>query len=102
MSVKQLRARVQHKKKTEAEWYLDVYVSAGSAELRNDPFIPLDGELIIFAKDSDHANDRFKFGDGKTNVMELPFASAEGGSEGGMTEQQVKEYVETLLMVETW
>lgn len=100
MSVQPLRARVQHKKKTEAEWYLDVYDAQGTEY--DDAFIPLDGELIIFAKDNDHANDRFKFGDGKTNVMELPFASAEGGSDGGMTEQQVKEYVETLLMVETW
>lgn len=75
MSVKQFRARVQHKKKTEAEWYLDVYVSAGSTELREDPFIPLDGELVIFEKDGTHENDRFKFGDGKTNVMDLPFSS---------------------------
>ena len=77
MSVKQLRARIQHKHKTEAEWYLDVYVSAGSTELREDPFIPLDGELIIFEKDDTHNSDRFKFGDGEHHVMELPFASAE-------------------------
>jgi hypothetical protein len=78
MSVKQLRGRVQHKKKTEAEWYLDVYVSAGSTELREDPFIPLDGELIIFEKDETNKNDRFKFGDGNTNVMDLPFAGGNG------------------------
>lgn len=77
MSVKQFRARVQHKHKTEAEWYLDVYVSAGSADLRDDPFIPLDGELVIFEKDDTHEKDRFKFGDGETNVMDLPFASTE-------------------------
>lgn len=77
MSVKQLRGRVQHKKKTEAEWYLDVYVSAGSTKLREKPFIPLDGELIVFEKDDTHENDRFKFGDGETNVMELPFTSVE-------------------------
>lgn len=76
MNVKQLRARVQHKHKTEAEWYLDVYVSAGSTELRGDPFIPLSGELIVFDKDVTYDYDRIKFGDGETNVMELPFASA--------------------------
>jgi hypothetical protein len=75
MNEKMLRARIQHKHKTEAEWYLDVYTAVGSTELRENPFVPLGGELIIFDKDATHEFDRFKFGDGETNVMELPFAS---------------------------
>jgi hypothetical protein len=70
---KKLKARVAHKHKTEADWYLDVYTAADSTTKRSDPFIPLDGELIIFDKDSNHEK-RFKFGDGKTDIIALPFA----------------------------
>ena len=71
---KRLKARVAHKHKTEAEWYLDVYTAADSTIKRSDPFIPLNGELIIFDADENHEK-RFKFGDGKTDVIALPFAS---------------------------
>lgn len=76
MNEKQIRARVQHKHKTEAQWLLDVYTDASMSSLRDNPFIPLAGELIIFEKDDTHENERFKFGDGETNVMDLLFASA--------------------------
>ena len=69
---KRLKARVAHKHKTEAEWYLDVYTAAGSTTKRSDPFIPLGGELIIFDADENHEK-RFKFGDGETDVIALPF-----------------------------
>lgn len=68
-----LKGRVQNKHKTEAEWYLDVYKAAGSTELRDDPFIPLDGELIIYDPDSVYTERRIKIGDGVTNVVTLPF-----------------------------
>lgn len=71
---KKLKARVAHKHKTEAKWYLDVYTAVGSTTKRPDPFIPLDGELIIFDADENHEK-RFKFGDGETDVIALPFAS---------------------------
>jgi hypothetical protein len=38
------------------------------------PFIPLDGELIIYDPDNVYAYKRFKFGDGKTIVDVLPFS----------------------------
>jgi hypothetical protein len=67
------KARTVHKHKTEKEWYLDVYVAEGSTTKRNNPFIPLDGELIIFDPDENNPKKRFKFGDGVHNVIELPF-----------------------------
>ena len=68
---KQLKARIIHKHKTEAEWRLDVYDVDGN--LRDDPFVPLDGELIIFDPEAEGGQKRFKFGDGSTNVIDLPF-----------------------------
>ena len=92
-NMKQLKARVSHKHKTEAEWYLDVYTSAGGSTLRADPFIPLNGELIIFDTDSNHPNKRFKFGDGITNVIDLPFV-AEGDFDFVITgKTMIPEYV---------
>ena len=70
---KRLKARVAHKHKTAAEWYLDVYTAAGSTTKRSDPFIPLNGELIIFDPDSVNTKSRIKFGDGKKDVIALPF-----------------------------
>lgn len=71
---KKLRARVQHKHKTEAEWKKDVYHESG--ELREDPFVPLNGELIIFDEDEECPYKRTKIGDGSTNVMQLPFSAS--------------------------
>lgn len=68
---KQLKTRIIHKHKTEAEWYLDVYDADGN--LRDDPFTPYDGELIVFDPEKEGNQKRFKFGDGKTNVVDLPF-----------------------------
>lgn len=70
---KRLKARVAHKHKTEAEWYLDVYIAAGSTTKRPDPFIPLNGELIIFDPDSVNTKSRIKFGDGEKDVISLDF-----------------------------
>ena len=78
---KRFKARVQHKRKTEKEWRLDVYDAEGN--LREDAFKPLKGELIIFAADYSAENptgykyDRFKFGDGITNAIDLPFVNAQ-------------------------
>ena len=76
-TIKTLKGRVVNKHKTEAEWYLDTYISAGSTTLRNDPFIPLNGELIIYDPDNVYTYKRFKFGDGTTPVALLPFALVE-------------------------
>ena len=72
---KRIKGRFQQKGKTEAEWYLDVYDEQGN--LRENPFIPLKDEIIIFEKDNAGNNEnRIKVGDGETNVMDLPFAGA--------------------------
>jgi hypothetical protein len=78
--VRKHKARVSHKHKTASEWYLDVYKSAESTERRDDPFIPMDGELVIFDPENPENSGevkRFKFGDGVTDVIALPFV-AEG------------------------
>ena len=92
-NAKQIRARVQHKHKTEAQWILDVYDELGN--LRDKPFIPLAGELIIFDTEDESSSleytgrlrpiqyPRFKFGDGKTNVMALPFVCRQSFMYGG-------------------
>lgn len=86
-----LKGRVQNKHKTEAEWYLDVYKATGSTELRDDPFIPLDGELIIYDPDSVHTGRRIKIGDNVHNVVALPFYE-----EGFATETYVDDKVAEL------
>lgn len=40
-------------------------------------FIPLDKEIIIYKADAEHPVARFKIGDGKTVVQDLPFAGAD-------------------------
>ena len=40
-------------------------------------FVPLDKEIIIYKADAEHPVARFKIGDGKTGVQELPFAGAD-------------------------
>lgn len=74
MSVnKTLKGRVINKHKTEAEWYLDVYTTAGGTTKRTEPFVPYDGELIIYDPDSIYNHRRFKIGDGTKDVVALPF-----------------------------
>lgn len=61
---KEIKTRVINKHDTEANW------------LNASSFIPKKGELIIYDTDSTHTYERFKIGDGTTNVVELPFATA--------------------------
>ena len=49
------------KQETEADWLLATN------------FIPLEGEIILYKPDETHSNYRMKFGDGVTNVNNLPF-----------------------------
>lgn len=67
---KTIKGRIQNKHNTESEWYV-----AGTA---TNPFIPLNGELIIYDPDSINKEKRFKFGDGATPVHLLPFFGSEG------------------------
>ena len=81
--IKRIKGRFQQKGKTEAEWYLDVYDEQGN--LRENPFVPLKDEIIIFEKDDVGNNkNRMKIGDGETNVMDLPFAGTKYVADNGL------------------
>lgn len=78
MSVTQvIKGRIINKHGTEADW-----LAAGTAAA---PFIPLDGELIIYDPDSNYSYKRIKFGDGVTAVHLLPFYA-----EGATASEQVQ------------
>ena len=110
MSTQTLKGRVINKHKTAAEWYLDVYISANSTTLRDDPFIPYNGELIIYDPDSVYTERRIKFGDGATNVVALPFYQ---GSDGDTPvrgvdywteadKAEIKAYVDDAILNGEW
>lgn len=62
---KNINSRIQHKHDTETNW------------LKAINFIPKVGELIIYDPDNNYTYSRFKIGDGKTLVNNLPFAVEE-------------------------
>ena len=57
-------------------------------ENTQDKFVPLEGELIVFDKDSTTLYPRLKIGDGKRNVNELPFITA-GAAEKLLTARKI-------------
>ena len=63
MSEKIINTRVVNKHDIEANWK------------KATTFIPKQGELIVYDIDNTHSYERFKIGDGKTLVNNLPFAS---------------------------
>ena len=58
-----IKARIKSKHDTEANWALA------------ENFKPYAGEIIVYDVDANHAYPRFKVGDGKTNVNDLPFST---------------------------
>lgn len=58
---KEIVSRIVHKHDTEANW------------LKATSFTPLLGEIIVYDIDATHEHERFKIGDGKTLVNNLPF-----------------------------
>ena len=73
-----IKGRIRNKHGTEADWLKSVYVDGDKTKgLLNSPFIPLDGELIIYDPDENCSYKRTKYGDGKTNVDLLPFTSTQ-------------------------
>ena len=58
---KTIKARIQHKHDTEANW------------LKATIFIPLASEIIVYDPDENYDYPRIKIGDGKTNINTLPF-----------------------------
>jgi hypothetical protein len=59
---KNIKSRIVHKHGLESVW----------SQVKD--FIPFKGELIIYDKDDTHDYERFKIGDGETEVNTLPFA----------------------------
>ena len=68
MAEKNINARIIHKHDTEANWNLATN------------FTPKQGEIIVYDVDATHAYERFKIGDGVTNVTSLPFVTSIGVS----------------------
>lgn len=62
MAEKNIASRIVHKHDTEANW------------IKATNFIPKQGEIIIYDIDSAYSYERFKIGDGVTNVNYLPFS----------------------------
>lgn len=58
---KTMKARVQHKHDTAANW------------LKATNFTPLASEIIVYDRDEDCEHPRIKIGDGKTKINDLPF-----------------------------
>lgn len=58
---KKITSRVIHKHDVEANW------------VKATTFIPKQGELIVYDIDENYIFERFKIGDGKTLVSNLPF-----------------------------
>ena len=63
MAQKSLNTRIIHKHDVAKNWELAVN------------FIPNQGELIVYDIDENYSYERFKIGDGKTNVASLPFVA---------------------------
>lgn len=74
-STKTMKGRISNKHGTEEYWILSVYTDLTKNTLRENPFIPLDGELIIYDPDSVYTCRRIKIGDGETYVTDLPFVT---------------------------
>ena len=61
MPEKTLKTRIIHKHDVELNWN------------KATGFVPKQGELIVYDKDSNYDYERVKIGDGATNVNNLPF-----------------------------
>lgn len=76
-NTKTIKGRISNKHGTEEYWILSVYTDLTKKTLRENPFIPLDGELIIYDPDSVWVHKRSKIGDGSTCVTDLPFTNTQ-------------------------
>jgi hypothetical protein len=74
MAEKRIIGRAVQKHDVEANWK------------KATNFVPKQGELIIYDKDSTYNYERFKIGDGKTEVNSLPFADG-----------AIKNYIDTEI-----
>ena len=63
-------------------------------------FVPFDKEIIIYKADAEHSVARFKIGDGKTVVQDLPFAGADMAAIKKLIDEKGKlliEYVDNAV-----
>lgn len=74
MAEKSFNARIIHKHDVESNWQ------------KATNFTPMAGEIIVYDIDSAHSYERFKIGDGITNVNSLPFM-----------EDTLKNYADTAV-----
>jgi hypothetical protein len=65
--------------------------------LRENPFIPLDGELIIYDPDSIFTERRIKIGDGATNVVALSFVY-----DKEEIKAYIRSYIEEVILGGEW
>lgn len=71
---KLINVRVQHRHDIEANWLKSVYINGIKENgLKEHPLTPMQAEIIVFDKDENYNYERFKIGDGITNVIDLPF-----------------------------
>ena len=76
MAEKIVNSRIIHKHDVEANWL-------------DKTFTPSKGEIIVYDVDANHTYERFKIGDGKTDISALPFAN-------GVSQDYVDTEIETL------
>lgn len=62
MTEKRIMGRAIQKHDTETNW------------LKATNFTPMQGEIIVYDIDENYDYERFKIGDGESNVNDLPFA----------------------------
>ena len=59
----EIKTRIVHMHDTEERWN------------KLTSFIPMQGELIVYDIDNNYSYQRFKLGDGKTTIINLPFVT---------------------------
>ncbi len=85
MSDKTFKSRIVHKHDTETNWN------------KATNFIPKQGEIIVYDKDSTYSYERFKIGDGSTKVTALPFADAhKANASHTHTKSQITDFPTSL------
>lgn len=80
MAEKQINSRIVHKHDTEENWN------------KATNFIPKQGEIIVYDIDTTYSYERFKIGDGVTNVNNLPFVVV------AITNAEIDEICSTTIL----
>ena len=80
MAEKQINSRIVHKHDTEGNWN------------KATNFIPKQGEIIVYDIDTTYSYERFKIGDGVTNVNNLPFVVV------AITNAEIDEICSTTIL----